>query len=100
MEVQMKVSSYKSKSKQLLSVLVPQGTTPTSLGIKDLDSFGPFEHWKDFELDASQPRVALDPAQAIKDITRQGYHLNQAQITTTLTAGGGHVIERNQTPKT
>lgn len=43
--------------------------------------FGPWEYQKAIKLDPEQPRVALDVEQAIADIQKQGWHVNQVKIT-------------------
>jgi uncharacterized protein YcgL (UPF0745 family) len=76
----MKVSSFKSKTKRGLHVLIRATGTLDSLPEDVKKSVGPLEYWKEFDIDSADRRIALHSAKAIQDIETRGFHLSQTDI--------------------
>lgn len=89
----MKVDVYQSRLKDTKFISVPTGTDMAKLSLpdtidKNLLDLKPFK--MGMEMRPSQPRIAMDQEEIIKDIERQGYAIHGSIIETTIhTAKGG-----------
>lgn len=76
----MKCRAYPSVKKHSRYVIVPSDKAITDLPKGAQDEIGTNKPWKEFDLDADQPRIALDPEQAMKNIESQGYHVQDTGV--------------------
>jgi hypothetical protein len=80
----MKIDIHRSTQNKAKFISVPSGTSPQTLLPADIDpdlkSLSPF---KTIDVEATDKRIALDGADIIQQISKNGYAIHGAKITMT-----------------
>lgn len=81
----MKCDIYKSGSIQNAYLFVPCGISPEErLSKSQLTKLGKLQLFKTIEFDADSPLIAANPKEVIENIDKQGFHVQLAEIQTTI----------------
>ena len=84
----MNADIYRSTKHRNAFLFVRAGANPESVPKKVKERIWPVEHFRQLSLIPNSPLIGADPNEVIRNLRKQGYHVQGVRISTNVSEGG------------